>query len=114
MALTIRKGKINRHEKITQVLLSGKSVSPDEIKAVFTGTDQENVLYRLSTNIYNIRKDGGVVRVIKDGRKVTGYQLVNYTEFNANGRFVGAVAKSPSGVAKQTSDESFTQTPVTV
>ena len=93
MALTVRKGKQNRHEKITQVLLSGKPVSPDEIKAVFKGTDQEAVLYRLSTNIYNIRKDGGIVKVIKDGRKVTGYQLVNYTEFNDKGRYVGPVAK---------------------
>lgn len=111
MALTVRKGKINRHEKITQVLLSGKPVSPDEIAAVFQGTDQEAVLYRLSTNIYNIRKDGGVVKVIKSGRKVTGYQLVNFTEFNANGRFTGTVkgkVMSPSGIDKQPSDGSFT------
>jgi hypothetical protein len=87
MALTIRKGKINRHEKITQVLLSGKPVSPAEISAVFEGTDQAAVLYRLSTNIYNIRKDGGIVKVIKSGRKVTGYQLVNFDQFDANGRF---------------------------
>jgi hypothetical protein len=90
MALTVRKGKINRHEKITQVLLSGKSVSPQEIADVFKGTDQEGVLYRLSTNIYNIRKDGGIVKVIKDGRKVTGYQLVNHDQFDANGRYKGA------------------------
>jgi hypothetical protein len=89
MALTVRKGKINRHEKITQVLLSGKPVSPQEIADVFKGTNQEAVLYRLSTNIYNIRKDGGIVKVIKDGRKVTGYQLVNSDQFDANGRFKG-------------------------
>ena len=40
MPLKIRKGKTNRHEKITQVLLSGKPVTPDEIRAVFAGTDQ--------------------------------------------------------------------------
>jgi len=85
----VRKGKQNRHEKITQVLLSGKPVSPEEIQAVFKGTDQAAVLYRLSTNIYNIRLDGGIVKVIKDGRKVKAYQLVNYTEFNAEGRYVG-------------------------
>jgi len=97
-SLTVRKGKVNRHEKITQVMLSGKPVSPDEIKSVFKGTDQESVLYRLSTNIYNIRKDGGIVKVIKNGRKVQAYQLVNYTEFDANGRYVGAdqAAKTPS------------------
>lgn len=82
-------GKPNRHEKIAVVLLSGKPVSPDEIAEVFKGTDQESVLYRLSTNIYNIRKDGGIVKVHKEGRKVKAYQLVNFTEFNAQGRYVG-------------------------
>ena len=99
MALTVRKGKVNRHEKITQVLLSGKPVSPAEIATVFEGTDQAAVLYRLSTNIYNIRKDGGIVKVIKDGRKVTGYQLVNFTEFDSNGRFKGVVTKSATPIA---------------
>ena len=95
MALTVRKGKINRHEKITQVLLSGKPVSPTEIASVFEGTDQAAVLYRLSTNIYNIRKDGGIVKVIKNGRKVQAYQLVNYTEFDAQGRYKGPVKTAP-------------------
>jgi hypothetical protein len=95
MALTVRKGKVNRHEKITQVLLSGKAVSPQEIAAVFAGTDQEAVLYRLSTNIYNIRKDGGIVKVIKNGRSVQAYQLVNYTEFDASGRYKGPVKTAP-------------------
>jgi hypothetical protein len=95
MALTVRKGKINRHEKITQVLLSGKPVSPQEIADVFKGTNQEAVLYRLSTNIYNIRKDGGIVKVIKNGRSVQAYQLVNHTEFDANGRYQGPVKTAP-------------------
>lgn len=99
MALTVRKGKVNRHEKITQVLLSGKPVSPQEIATVFAGTDQESVLYRLSTNIYNIRKDGGIVKVIKQGRKVVGYQLVNFDQFDANGRYKGA---SKASVASST------------
>jgi chromosome segregation and condensation protein ScpB len=86
---TVRKGKINRHEKITILLLSGKPVSPREIFHVFEGTDQEKVLYRLSTNIYNIRKDGGVIKVLKEGRKVSGYQLMNPQEFNQYGRYVG-------------------------
>lgn len=89
MTKIVRTGKQNRHEKITVLLLSGKPVSPDEIKTVFAGTDQEAVLYRLSTNIYNIRLDGGIIKVHKDGRKVTAYQLVNHTEFDANGRYVG-------------------------
>ena len=107
MSQVVRKGKQNRHEKITQVLLSGKPVSPDEIRAVFAGTDQEAVLYRLSTNIYNIRLDGGIVKVHKDGRKVTAYQLVNYEEFDANGRYRGPVQSTPPVV------ETTTEEPVT-
>ena len=99
---TVRKGKVNRHEKVTQVLLSGKVVTVEEIHAVFKGTDQEAVLYRLPTNIYNIRKDGGIVKVIKDGRKVTGYQLVNHTEFDKNGRYVGAVSQTAPVQTKET------------
>jgi hypothetical protein len=107
---TVRKGKQNRHEKITVVLLSGKSVSPTEIREVFKGTDQESVLYRLSTNIYNIRKDGGIIRVHKNGREVTGYQLINFTEFNAEGRYIGkAKTPSPSGIDVQTTDNSYTE-----
>jgi hypothetical protein len=108
MALTVRKGKQNRHEKITQVLLSGKAVSPDEIKAVFAGTDQEAVLYRLSTNIYNIRKDGGIVKVLKSGRKVTGYQLVNYTEFDAQGRYQGPIKAKPFNKVETEVEEKVT------
>jgi hypothetical protein len=113
MANTIRTGKQNRHEKITVALLSGKPVTPDEIRSVFKGTDQEAVMYRLSTNIYNIRKDGGIVKVIKDGRKVQAYQLVNHTEFDKNGRYIQPTAlpvarkASPSASNKQTSDNSL-------
>ena len=88
MSQMVRKGRPNRHEKITVVLLSGKPVSPSEIQSVFKGTDQESVLYRLSTNIYNIRKDGGVIKVHKDGRRVTAYQLMNPLDFDAQGRFI--------------------------
>lgn len=87
--MTKHTGRQNRHEKIAQVLLTGQPVTPDEIKSFFKGTDQENVLYRLSTNIYNIKKDGGVIKVHKTGRTVTAYQLMNVDEFNAEGRYVG-------------------------
>ena len=98
-------GKPNRHEKIAVTLLSGKPVSPEEIQAVFKGTDQESVLYRLSTNIYNIRKDGGIIKVHKNGRKGSAYQLVNFEEFNADGRYVGkqsVVEKTANVVEKET------------
>jgi len=86
----VRKGKINRHEKITILLKSGNPVTPNEIKAVFEGTDQEKVMYRLSTNIYNIRLDGGDIKVHKEGRKVKAYQLMNPQDFDMFGRYQGA------------------------
>ena len=95
-------GKINRHEKIACVLLSGKPVSPDQIRECFKGSDQENVLYRLSTNIYNIRKDGGVIKVHKDGRKVTAYQLMNPDEFSPEGRYIGKQVKAVAPVTPVT------------
>ena len=101
----VRKGKQNRHEKITQVMLSGKPVTLDEIKSVFAGTDQEAVLYRLSTNIYNIRLDGGEVKVIKNGRKVQAYQLMNPEAFDKNGRYVG------EPVVTDTTEVEVTETP---
>ena len=104
-AQVTRSGKQNRHEKITVLLLSGKPVSPEEIKAVFEGTDQEAVLYRLSTNIYNIRLDGGIIKVHKNGRKVSGYQLVNFTEFNAEGRYIGKVTQPQVVAPVATEDE---------
>ena len=111
MSNKIRKGKVNRHEKIAQVLLSGKPVSPDEIASVFKGTDQEAVLYRLSTNIYNVRRDGGIVKVIKNGKKVSAYQLVNFEQFDKNGRFIQPVAKTATPVVDTATAP---QEPVTV
>ena len=107
---TVRKGKINRHEKITQVLLSGNPASPEEIASVFKGTDQEAVLYRLSTNIYNIRKDGGIVKVIKEGRKVKAYQLMNYTEFDLNGRYVGKIVPAATPAVAEVTEVQETET----
>jgi hypothetical protein len=99
----VRTGKQNRHEKIAVVLLSGKPISPNDIVDCFKGTDQEKVLYRLSTNIYNIRRDGGIVRVHKDGRKVSAYQLVNHTEFDASGRYIGrnVKVKTPTQIVEK-------------
>lgn len=81
--------KINRHEKIAALLKCGQPVSPEKIREAFVGTEEEQVLYRLSTFIYNIKKDGGVIRCIKDKRRVSGYQLMNPHHFNDQGRYVG-------------------------
>lgn len=92
----MKKTKINRHERVAQVMLSGNPISPEEIKQAFKGTDQENLMYRLSANICDIRVNGGIVKVYKDGRRVKAYQLVNHSEFNSNGRYVGKPVETPT------------------
>ena len=60
-----------------------------------------SLMYRLSTFVYDIRKyDNGVIKVIKDGRKVTSYQLVNFKEFDKNGCYVGSTSKPAAPVAQ--------------
>jgi asparagine N-glycosylation enzyme membrane subunit Stt3 len=92
--------KIRPHNKVAQVLLSGKVVSVDDIKASFAAdTKMSALMYRLSTFIYDIRKfDNGVIKVIKDGRKVTAYQLVNFKEFDKNGCYTGKPAATATPV----------------
>jgi hypothetical protein len=84
-----RRGEV--HNKIAVVLKSagGNTVTLDELKTVFAGTKIEPVLYRISTYIWNIKKDGGVVQSVKDKRKLIGYQLLNHAEFNDQGYWVG-------------------------
>lgn len=81
------------YNRIATVMRNGDVVSVDQFKTIFAGTKIEPVLYRLSTYIYNIKKSGGVVKSIKDGRKVIGYQLLNGTEFDVNGYWVGIVSQ---------------------
>ena len=87
MKRNYKRGQI--HHEIAQFMLHGKPVSPDEIKAAFKDTKREKVMYRLSTHIWNIKQDGGVIQVHKTGRKVTGYQLMNPKDFDDKGFHVG-------------------------
>lgn len=70
--------KILQWEKILKVMLSGEPVTKETLEVM---PEMEDVpLYRLSTFVWRIKVTGGVVRVVKDGRKVAGYQLMNATE----------------------------------
>lgn len=83
--------KQKTYHKFCQVMLSGNPVSPEDFKKSFEGnTELTSLMYRLSTYMYLIRKyEKGVIKVIKTGRSVTGYQLVNASEFNSEGFWVG-------------------------
>jgi hypothetical protein len=70
--------KILQWEKILKVMLSGEPVTKESLEAM--PEMQDVPLYRLSTFVWRIKVTGGVVRVVKDGRKVAGYQLMNVDE----------------------------------
>lgn len=80
--------KLKFHNKIAVILSSGNVVSVDEIKQCFANDEHaQSLLYRLSTYIYDIRKfENGIIKVFKNGRNVTGYQLINSIDFDSEGR----------------------------
>jgi len=100
MAKTI---KLKPFEKLLTVMISGKPVTIKEIDATL---GKEIYMYRLSTYIWHIKKfANGVVKAIKDGRRVTAYQVMNVKEVKeymdlegvTKANFVpGQVTKKPS------------------
>ena len=85
-----RKG---RKETICAVFLDGLPHTKRELETMFRGTGMENLLYRISTYIYSIKKAGGKFEVIRHGREVEGYRLLNPKDFDSNGRYIGDLYK---------------------
>lgn len=70
--------KLKPFQKLLTIMVSGKPVSITEIDATL---GKEIYLYRLSTYIWHIKTQAnGIVKAVKDGRKVSAYQLVNVDE----------------------------------
>lgn len=77
-AKTTKAMKLKPFQKLLTVMISGKPTTIDEIE---TQLGKEIQMYRLSTYIWHIKTHAdGVVKAIKDGRKVTAYQIVNVAE----------------------------------
>lgn len=73
--------KLKPFEKLLTLMISGDTVTKDEIDAQL---GSEIYMYRLSTYIWHIKTiANGTVRAIKDGRQVVGYQLINVKEVKA-------------------------------
>ena len=72
---TVKAIKLKPFQKLLTVMISGKPTTVEEIGALL---GKEIQMYRLSTYIWHIKTNAdGVVKAIKDGRKVTAYQIVN-------------------------------------
>jgi hypothetical protein len=71
-------------------MVSGKPVTIEEIDATL---GSEIYMYRLSTYIWHIKTiANGVVKAIKDGRKVTAYQIINVEEVKSYMKRAGVLS----------------------
>ena len=67
--------RLKPFEKMLNVMLSGNPVTKEEFETLL---GNEIMMYRISTYIWHIKTiANGTVKVIKDGRKVAAYQLMN-------------------------------------
>jgi len=60
-------------EKILMVLVNGGEIKKEEIES----TIGYQHMYRISTELWKIKTRNGVIRTVKDGRNVVGYELMN-------------------------------------
>lgn len=75
---TAKKVKLKPFQKLLTVMISGKPVTKDEIDTLL---GHEIYMYRISTYMWHIKTNAnGIIKVVKDGRKVAGYQLINVDE----------------------------------
>ena len=116
---TVKAIKLKPFQKLLTVMISGKPTTVEEIGALL---GKEIQMYRLSTYIWHIKTNAdGVVKAIKDGRKVTAYQIVNVPDvkkymdrvgITKSGFVAGAPAVAPKA-AKVTKLKDLAATPVT-
>ena len=76
MRVRAKQSKPQQFEKILTVMLNGKAITKEEIEKTVPGIET----YRMSTYMWNMKMAGAVVKTLKDGRKVSGYQLMNVDE----------------------------------
>lgn len=73
--------KLKPFEKMLNVMLSGKPVTKDEFDTLL---GKEIQMYRISTYIWHIKTIAScTIKVIKDGRKVASYQLMEVEKARA-------------------------------
>jgi hypothetical protein len=116
---TVKAIKLKPFQKLLTVMISGKTTTVEEIGALL---GKEIQMYRLSTYIWHIKTNAdGVVKAIKDGRKVTAYQIVNVPDvkkymdrvgITKSGFVAGTPAVAPKA-AKVTKLKDLAATPVT-
>jgi len=75
---TAKTKKLKPFEKVLTVMIDGQPTSLEKINALL---GKEIFMYRISTYMWHIKTiANGVVKPVKDGRKVTGYQICNVND----------------------------------
>ena len=70
-----KKASLLQWEKVLIVMMNGQPVNEDILSKM---KEMDGVpMYRLSSFIYHVKLAGGVVKVVKNGRKIESYQLIN-------------------------------------
>jgi hypothetical protein len=74
-------------------------------KGVVTESDiatemQYNSMYRISTEFWRAKKRGAVIKTVRDGRKVAGYELINVDEMKAYLNNKGFASFAPTKAVK--------------
>ena len=78
---TVKKVKLKPFQKLLTVMISGNVVTREEIDTLL---GKEIQMYRISTYMWHIKTISEcVVKVIKDGRKVSSYQLMDVEKARA-------------------------------
>jgi hypothetical protein len=100
---TGKKSSLLQWEKVLKVMLTGKSVSRESLEKMKEMKDVP--MYRLSSFIYHVKLAGGVVKVIKNGRKIESYELINIKDMEKYfaGREKTFKSTTKQVVAKKTS-----------
>ena len=84
--------KLKPFQKLLTIMISGNAVTRDEIDTLL---GKEIYMYRISTYMWHIKTNAnGVIRITKDGRIVTSYQLVNADEVKEYMRRTGILTSN--------------------
>lgn len=84
-------------DRLLMVLVNRKGmVTQSEIESEM----QYDSMYRISTEFWRAKKRGAVIKTVRDGRKVAGYELINVDEMKAYLNNKGFASFAPTKAVK--------------
>jgi hypothetical protein len=84
-------------DRLLMVLVNRKGVVTE---ADIASEMQYDSMYRISTEFWRLKKRGAVIKTVRDGRKVAGYELVNVDEMKSYLNGKGFASFTPAKAPK--------------